>query len=54
MKTHNCCGDAMSCEIEAELPDDYMDNLFRIYMKECQDAGKEPLSKEQWIKAITE
>lgn len=54
MKSHNCCGDGVSCDIPVELPDDYMDTLYAIYMKECKEAGREPLPKEKWIRTVTE
>lgn len=54
MKSHNCCGDSISCDIPVELPDDYMDTLYAIYVKDCKETGKDPLSKEKWVRSITE
>ncbi|WP_438446660.1 hypothetical protein [Gorillibacterium sp. sgz5001074] len=53
MKSHNCCGDKEACDIPVELPEDYMDTLYGIYVKECKEQGKEPLTKNEWIATIT-
>ncbi|MDF2926880.1 MAG: hypothetical protein K0R57_5794 [Paenibacillaceae bacterium] len=52
VKTHNCCGDGISCDIPVELPEDYMDTLYAMYVKDCEAAAKQPLSKEQWLSEI--
>jgi hypothetical protein len=53
MKTHNCCGDGISCDIPVELPEDYMDTLYGMYVKDCETAGKEPLTKSKWLENIS-
>ena len=49
MKKQNCYGDDHMNELELDLPDDYIDTLYQIYVKETP----KPLSKEQWLKTIT-
>ncbi|MCL6456806.1 MAG: hypothetical protein K6T85_02250 [Gorillibacterium sp.] len=49
MRKCDCSGDEQNCELEVDLPDDYIDTLYEQYVKETP----KPLSKEQWIKTIT-
>ncbi|MFM9329383.1 hypothetical protein [Paenibacillus mesotrionivorans] len=53
MKTHNCCGDGIACDIPVELPEDYMDTLYQMYVKDCEKEGKEPQTKAQWLENIS-
>lgn len=52
MKKHNCCGDDLSCELEAELPDNYIDQLYAMYVKDCEEKGQSPLQKQEWIASL--
>lgn len=54
MKNKNCCGDNLSCDIPTELPDNYIDTLYAMYQEECKKSNKEPKSKPEWIKTLTE
>lgn len=54
MKNKNCCGDNIACEIQPELPDDYIDTLYAMYLQDCKKANQEPKSKQEWIKTISE
>lgn len=53
MKKRNCCGENVSCDVPVDLPEDYMDTLYAMYVKECTEAGKKPLPREDWMKSIS-
>lgn len=53
MKNKNCCGDQTACDIPVELPEDYMDTLYGMYRKDCENNGKAPLTKEEWLRTIS-
>jgi len=48
MKKCDCYGDEQNCDLEMELPDDYIDTLYEIYAKET----KNPLTKTEWLKTV--
>lgn len=48
MKKCDCYGDEQNCDLEMELPDDYIDTLYEIYAKET----KNPLTKAEWLKTV--
>jgi len=48
----SCCDPKDACELAMNLPDDYMDRLYDMYVADCKQNGNEPLPKERWIQSL--